>query len=208
MTQGITHTTATAETSTRRLSPRGKAPPTVKSHKPVGVTKATTSKKLPKPDIHALRAKLILANSTLVQRQVKEDAKQHYAQQAQQPWLASATFKERHYVLDGSTWALKQYGQAWEAELVSSKNPPIDAGNSVWIYVRDDEKYLAAMKAFASASRTLQAAYRGSLCPPMGVVRRGRTRIERWRREVGVKRGSFLYLKVVEAVERIKAGEM
>jgi hypothetical protein len=184
--------TIATRASTRRAAPKSTPSPTTKPHNPTGVTK----KKPAKPDILALRAKLILANSTLVKPQLTAEASATHPQ-AQHPWLTTDAHKARFYVLDGATWDLKQYGQEWEAVLMSRGNPPVDAGNGVWIYVRDDERYLRAMRAVAGAAKMMQGNCLG-LDPFVGGKRRS----------LGRKRGSCLHWKVVEAVERIRAGEI
>ena len=88
-----------------------------------------------KPDINLLRSKIILACHSVVREDIAQKLLRCEREIKNARWITNyPPDRARFFVLDGVTFRLRQYGTSWEARLFASKNPPLEAGNGVFIY--------------------------------------------------------------------------
>ncbi|KAF2107459.1 hypothetical protein BDV96DRAFT_693461 [Lophiotrema nucula] len=167
-----------------------------------------------RPDIDLLRLKLIISCHEVVREEIKQKPLRNKREIRKAQWITDRSpDRMRFYVLDGAAFKLKQYGTAWEARLVASCNPVLDAGNGVYIYLNDhiDDLFKSFVPAFLKeVDRPLEDDLaRNSLNAT--VVKEEKERLDQLKRDLKLPPetpdGSALYMHIFRAIMRIKAGK-
>ncbi|KAF2728647.1 hypothetical protein EJ04DRAFT_569361 [Polyplosphaeria fusca] len=183
------------------------------------LTKKLSRSRPDKPNVRLLRFKLVLRCREFIRQEIKDDAfyglqRPDITEARQTKWINdNVQYKKRHYVLDGVTWRLEQYGSAGEATALSTC-PAIDAGNGIMIYLNDHVDKIIVQDCVRGFLQNREMDVDNEL-QHINIGEKYQERAEEKQRELKGKLNvpeqaplgnSPLYLRVLEAVTKIKDG--